>query len=100
MKRPPFYTEPGGLRNSKSGLPGTGEEKVGKMRKIVVSGVFAALLVTAAAIQAQEYRGPKIEVKGDRYDFGKVVQGPPAAHTFEVRNTGNEPLVIERVQPT
>jgi len=58
------------------------------------------LLFGAAALPAQEFKGPKIEVKGDRYDFGKVVQGTPATHTFEVRNTGNEPLVIERVQPT
>ncbi len=70
------------------------------MKKTAVVFVFTALLFGVAALQAQEIRGPKIEVKGDRFDFGKVVQGTPAVHTFEVRNSGNEPLVIERVQTT
>jgi len=70
------------------------------MRKIVTIVVFATLLAGAAGLQAQEHRGPKVEISGDRFDIGKIVQGTQATHTFEVRNTGDEPLVIERVQPS
>ncbi len=58
------------------------------------------LLVVGSALAAQESRGPRIVVDEARYDFGKVAQGTQATHTFEVRNAGTEPLVIERVQPS
>ncbi len=70
------------------------------MKKRAVFFLFMAILAGTAGLSAQEYQGPKIEVSGDRFDFGRVVQGTPATHTFEVRNTGKEPLVIERVQPS
>jgi hypothetical protein len=50
-----------------------------------------------ASVQAQESKGPRIEVSESRYDFGKVVHGARVAHVFEIRNAGNEPLVIARV---
>lgn len=37
-------------------------------------------------------------VKETRYDFGKIPQGKPVKHIFEVVNTGKEPLQIENVQ--
>ncbi len=51
-----------------------------------------------ALLSAQEYNGPKIEVRELRYDFGKVVQGKQVSHVFEVKNAGKEVLIIERVQ--
>ena len=32
--------------------------------------------------------------------MGSIAQGKQAAHVFEVRNAGAEPLMIERVQPS
>jgi hypothetical protein len=49
---------------------------------------------------AQEVKGPRIEIKEIQHDFGKVPQGTVANHVFEFRNTGDEPLIIERVQST
>ncbi len=43
---------------------------------------------------------PKIEVKEMRYDFGNVVKGTKVTHVFEVKNVGNEELIIQKVQPS
>jgi hypothetical protein len=37
-------------------------------------------------------------LKESKFDFGKIPQGKPVTHIFEVVNTGNEPLQIENVQ--
>jgi hypothetical protein len=54
----------------------------------------------ASIALAQENKGPRIELKEMQHDFGKVASGTQASHVFEVRNAGDEPLVIERVQST
>jgi Protein of unknown function (DUF1573) len=71
-------------------------------RREMMKTAIAALLLTflcAGLLTAQEYKGPRIEVKELRYDFGKVVQGTVVSHVFEVRNAGNETLEIEHIQP-
>ncbi len=71
------------------------------MKKITAAAIcIALLLIVGSTLTAQEKSGPKITVDQARYDLGKVVQGTQATHTFEVRNTGTEPLVIEHVQPS
>jgi hypothetical protein len=43
---------------------------------------------------------PKIEIlqlKETGYSFGKIPQGRPVVHVFEITNTGKEPLVLENV---
>ena len=70
------------------------------MSRIMLSALVAVLLIGAGTVPAQQYAGPKIAVKGERYDFGKVVQGTQATHTFDINNVGGEALLIERVQPT
>ena len=37
-------------------------------------------------------------LKEPKFDFGKIPQGKPVTHVFEVINTGSEPLQIENVQ--
>ncbi len=70
------------------------------MKKSAISGLVAVLLLVVGALQAQEMKGPRIEVKQEQYDMGSIVQGKPAVHVFEFRNAGTEPLVIESVQPS
>lgn len=41
-----------------------------------------------------------LSLKEDRYDFGKIPQGRPVTHDFEVMNTGRTPLLIADVQAT
>jgi uncharacterized protein DUF1573 len=68
------------------------------MKRVVWLSVLLVAFLYAGLIAAQEAGGPKIEVTELKHDFGKVVQGTQATHIFEVRNTGTEPLIIERVQ--
>ena len=39
-----------------------------------------------------------IQLKETSYDFGKIQQGRPVTHNFELVNTGKEPLMLENVQ--
>lgn len=39
-----------------------------------------------------------LTLKESMYDFGKILQGRPVTHEFEVINTGNDTLRIENVQ--
>ena len=41
-----------------------------------------------------------VAFKSESYDFGSIEEGPAAEHVFVFTNTGKEPLVIQRVQPS
>jgi hypothetical protein len=68
--------------------------------------VLAFMLVAVAAgffgspLPAQEQKGPQLEIKESAYDFGKVVEGAKLQHVFDVRNSGDAALDIQRIQPT
>lgn len=59
-----------------------------------------AVVAVAAAGSAGERQGPRIYVKDSKFDFGTVRPGTQQEHVFEIRNTGDEVLDIQRVQPT
>ena len=65
---------------------------------ITVLVLFAALNRPLPA--AQNVAAPRITAGELSFDFGDVVQGTEASHTFEFRNEGNAELVIESVQPS
>ncbi len=70
------------------------------MKKVSVLCVVMVAVAIAGLLPAQEVKGPRIAAKDAQYDFGKVVQGTQVSHVFEVRNAGNEPLIIDRVVPS
>jgi hypothetical protein len=70
------------------------------MKKIFWVSMAVVALFCAGSLSAQEIKGPKIVVKEMEHDLGKVVQGRQADSVFEVRNAGNEPLIIDRVVPS
>lgn len=39
-----------------------------------------------------------LQLKQPSFDFGKIQQGRPVTHLFEIQNAGTEPLRIENVQ--
>ena len=39
-----------------------------------------------------------LQVKETEFDFGKIPQGKPVFHYFEIINTGNKPLKLDNVQ--
>jgi hypothetical protein len=67
--------------------------------------LYTLLVILGLASLVQAQTGVKQPESGDvllaretRYDFGKIPQGKPVTHIFEVVNTGAEPLQIENVQ--
>lgn len=43
---------------------------------------------------------PKVWMETNTYNFGNVPLGTPVSITFELKNTGNAPLVITKAEPT
>jgi hypothetical protein len=68
----------------------------------VIRFIMAALSLIAAvpAVHAADSPGPRIQVTESRFDFGTVNEGDVPEHVFEIRNIGNEILVIEKVRPS
>ena len=55
---------------------------------------------TPAAAPATTLTADNIAFSTDSYDFGSIEEGPAADHVFQFTNTGKEPLIIQRVQPS
>ena len=86
------------------------------MKKIILSFALTAMVASAAfaqekkqvinsqgvspETQATTLTPDNIAFKSDSYDFGTVEEGPAAEHVFTFTNTGKEPLIIQRVQPS
>lgn len=80
------------------------------MKKILLSFAIAALAAGGAvaqqptkqptAPQAQAKAGPVITFEETEHNFGDITQGDVVEHTFKFKNTGTQPLVIERVDVT
>jgi hypothetical protein len=81
------------------------------MKKILLSFAFAAMAAGGAmaqqqiktqvtAPQEQAKTGASINFEEKEFNFGEISQGDVVEHTFKFTNTGNQPLVIERVDVT
>lgn len=51
-----------------------------------------------AATSGTDLTGAVLEVSSDSYDFGAVKEGEKVEHEFMFTNTGDEPLIVSRVQ--
>lgn len=67
-----------------------------KLYGLLVAMFFVALL------HAQQVAKPAarevLVLKETKFDFGKIQQGKPVTHVFEVSNTGKESISLENVQ--
>jgi len=70
------------------------------VRQIFLMNLALITILWANSVGGAENTGPRIEVKEMQHNFGKVVQGATVSYVFNVRNIGDEPLVIERVVPS
>ena len=72
------------------------------MKKLAIALLMVATGMTSVVAQdAKKEKGPRISIKGgDTHDFGKVKKGPLVYYTFEVINSGTEPLVIRDINPS
>lgn len=62
-----------------------------------MKNVFLTILGVLAISFAASAQG-KLEVNKVVHDFGKLSEGPVATYTFEVKNTGNAPIIMSNVQ--
>lgn len=65
-----------------------------KKDAVPVAAVKAEQVTATAATKADE----TLVLKEESYDFGKIPQGKPVTHIFEVSNSGSTPLTIANVQ--
>lgn len=72
------------------------------MKKLLFLACFGAL---GFASQAQTtanttaVKAPEVlQLKETSYNFGKIQQGRPVTHNFEIVNIGKEPLMLDNVQ--
>jgi hypothetical protein len=76
------------------------------MRKIFI--IFCALFlshfvdaqtnVTIPVKQDKTAPADVVSLKETEYNFGKIPQGKPVTHVFEIINTGSTPLTLDNVQ--
>jgi hypothetical protein len=69
------------------------------MKNLILMLCFATLAFT---LRAQTTTNAKpddvLQLKEITWNFGKIQQGHPVTHNFEIVNTGKEPLMLENVQ--
>lgn len=62
------------------------------MKKLLL---IAAGLVSGFTVMAQQKAEDVLKVNVEEYNFGKIRQNVPVSYSFELKNIGNKPLVIE-----
>ena len=67
------------------------------MKSILATLLFLAFSMTGVMAQsaAPGPNAPKFQFKKETHDFGTIPEGPVAEYTFEFKNTGKEPLIIQ-----
>jgi hypothetical protein len=70
------------------------------MKKALYFAILISVSLGAGGrlLPAEEQKGPRLEIKEEHYDAGKVAQGEEVVHVFEVRNAGDAVLEIQKVQ--
>jgi hypothetical protein len=75
-----------------------------KVALLIICGLLSMGLVFAQAPQitpkttAQTAKEDILKLKESEHSFGKIPQGRPVTHVFELTNTGSVPLLLENVQ--
>jgi len=78
------------------------QKRGGDMKKYGMAVLFMVAVaggLVPALLNAQEHKGPRVEIKEATHDFGKVTEGSKQQYVFELVNSGDETLVIQRIQP-
>lgn len=60
---------------------------------------LALLTVLSGFAVAQEQTGPRLKCSTEIFDFGYVPQGATVSHTYWLRNSGTETVVIKQIKP-
>ncbi len=77
------------------------------MKKTLLFIIFGLIVGFTLRAQSNEPKTPSpvaapkediLQLKESGYSFGKIPQGRPVIHIFEIVNTGKQPLMLENVQ--
>ena len=68
------------------------------MRQWFLAGIVFLLIGQVRAQQAAGVQSETLVLREAAFNFGKIPQGRPVTHVFEVVNSGTTPLVLENVQ--
>jgi hypothetical protein len=65
--------------------------------------IISLCLLLSAFFVANSQTDPKpaidvLQIKETEFNFGKIAQGKPVYHTFEIVNTSSQPLKLDNVQ--
>jgi hypothetical protein len=61
---------------------------------------FLLLFSSAFAEKIEEKNRPQAHFPENAFTFNKIVEGTLIIHDFVIKNTGNAPLVVEKVKST
>jgi hypothetical protein len=70
------------------------------MRKIAFFIALLAASITAPAQTSTPVNQDVLQLKESSFDFGKIPQGKPVYHVFEIVNNGPTPLKLDDVHAT
>jgi hypothetical protein len=62
------------------------------MKKTIIAAALALFTVGAFA---QTKVDDAVKINTEKYDFGKIKQGEPVNYSFELKNIGKTPLIVE-----
>jgi len=77
------------------------------MKKTLLLIIYILFMGFAVNAQSEVLKNPApaaspkediLQLKETGYSFGKIPQGRPVIHVFEIVNTGKQPLLLENVQ--
>ncbi len=77
------------------------------MKKTLLLIIYGLFLILAVNAQSEILKSPTataapkedvLQLKEPGYSFGTIPQGRPVVHTFQIVNTGKQPLLLENVQ--
>ncbi len=71
--------------------------------KNLTSLLLIAFIGICSTVSGQDFEKkgqPEISFGKKVHNFGKIPQGEPASYEFEIKNTGDDALVINEVEPS
>ncbi|MCS3795874.1 DUF1573 domain-containing protein [Niastella sp. OAS944] len=70
-----------------------------KLLFLACFGAFGFALQAQTTANTTTAKAPEVlQLKETSYNFGKIQQGRPVTHNFEIVNIGKEPLMLDNVQ--
>lgn len=75
-------------------------KKAKQSNETVKTAVVAPAVSADVAASASAQNPDAIKFENEVHDFGTIPEGPTAEYEFTFRNTGKEPIIIQKAQPS